>query len=148
MKRPLFLSLSALFCGTIYGIFSLILLAGLFFVHEFTAIIQEYTPNTTLSATPIALLLLAGFILHSTAIWGVFLMVKMRSAGYFLFAIPSVLLAVSQLFRVEISWIFTSFYMAMIVLFGIFYRKFDHHRPRDEKETEVRANVDTNNTGV
>lgn len=122
MKRPLALSLLSLFTGILYGIFSLLLITGLLFYGDLSAMMQEYSLDDSSTGIPLILLLSAGLILHMTALWGVLRMWQMHSRGYYLFAIPTLLLALTHLFRPDISWVFTILYILLIILFGIAFR--------------------------
>lgn len=148
MKRPFFLTLVTVFTVIMYGLLALLFLTGLVFVREFELIMLEYAPETNLARSAMKLLLVAGFFLHGAAIGGLMLMWNLRPSGYLLFAISSLLLAISHLFRPDLSWIFPLFYTTMVVIFGFFYLFLRRKRSAAKKKASVNEDADASNNGA
>lgn len=121
-KRPLLLSLLCFFAWIYYGILTLLFLLGLFYSEWISEVIHQYLPQEGNAAIPVYLLFLGLFLLHGTAFSGVILLWKLRPAGYIIFAVPSILIALFHLFRPDISWASTAVCAILIILFGLYYR--------------------------
>ena len=121
-KRPLLLSVLCIFAWIYYGIMASLFLLALFYSGWITEIINQYITDDSWSTTQTVLLFLSMFALHAIAFSGVVLLWNGRRTGYYLFAIPSILITVFHLFRPEVSWLSTAVYAILVILFGLFYR--------------------------
>lgn len=122
-KRPLLLSLLCLFSWIYYGLTGFLFLLALLYSGWIAEVISQYIPDQSLSPIQTSLLILGLLLLHAVAIAGTILLWIGKPAGYYLFSVPTILLASFHLLRPEISWISTAVYAILIILFGVFYRK-------------------------
>lgn len=121
--RPFLLTLICLFSFIFFGLISLLFLFALIFSGSITDMILKYAPENSPSRITVLIYILGGFLLHGLSFTGVFLIWKMKRLGYLLFGISSLILATYQLFATHISPLTTSFYIALIILFGLFIKK-------------------------
>ena len=121
--RPLWLSALCIFSWILYGCLAALFILALFYTGWITELIVQYVPDKSWVSGEVVLLFLGGFMLHVIAFTGVIFMWKLRRIGYYLFTIPSLLIAAFHLFRPDISWISTALYVLLVVLFGIFLRR-------------------------
>ncbi|MBN1198080.1 MAG: hypothetical protein JXA23_01920 [Bacteroidales bacterium] len=122
-KRPLLVSLLCFFSWIYYGILTGLFLLALFYSGWISEVIHQYLPDGKGTTLPVSLLFFGMFLLHGTAFTGVIFLWYGRSKGYLVFAIPTILITVSHLFRPDISWISTAIYTILVILFGIYYRQ-------------------------
>jgi hypothetical protein len=124
LKPPFLLSLLCVFSFVFFGIISLLFLISLFYSGSIIRIINEYIPERSVAPIQVILIVIAGFLLHSAAFTGTVLMLKMKKTGYILFGISVLIICLYQLFQDKISLFTTLFYIILIILFGLFYKKF------------------------
>ena len=121
--RPLWLSALCIFSWILYGCLAALFILALFYTGWITELIVQYVPDKSWVSGEVILLFLCGFMLYVIAFTGVILMWKLRRTGYYLFTIPTLLIAAFHLFRPDISWISTALYILLVILFGIFLRR-------------------------
>jgi len=122
-KRPLWLSALCIFSWIYYGCLAALFILALFYTGRITALIVQYVPDKSWVPGEVILLFLGGCLLHLIAFTGVIFIWKLRRTGYYLFTVPTLLIAVFHLLRPDISWISTALYIFLVILFGIFLRK-------------------------
>jgi len=123
-KPPFLLSLLCVFSFVFFGLISLLFLTSLFYSGSIIRIINEYIPERPVAPARVILIVIAGFILHGAAFTGTVLMLKMKKTGYVVFGIAVLIICIYQLFQDKISLFITLFYIILIILFGLFYKKF------------------------
>jgi hypothetical protein len=87
-----------------------------------TNVVNIYLPEKHSPEIPLLTISVTGFLLHGIAFAGIVIIWNIRKTGYYLFAIPSLIIACIHLLLPGISWLFTITYIILIVLFGLFYR--------------------------
>lgn len=122
-KRPLLLACLCIFTWIYYGVMALLFILALFYSGWITQTINHYIPDGGWTKGEITLLFLGLFLLYGIAFAGVVFLWNRRPKGYYLFSIPTILIAVLHLFRPEISWLSTAVYAILVILFGLFYRE-------------------------
>jgi len=122
-KRPLLLSVLCLFSFVYFGILAVLFLLAAFYGTWITEIVNQYMPREGTTAWAIRMIFITGFLLHATAFSGTILLWNQRRIGYFLFAIPALIIAIYHLFKPEISWYSTAVNVLLIILFGIHFKR-------------------------
>jgi len=118
---------------TVLCVFSWVFFAGLAAVFLVASLygkwiadlVRLYLPDTSLNEWLSRCIFFTGFLLHAISFTGTILLWKQRRLGYYLVAVPSLLVAAVHLFQPQISWLFTSLYILLIVFFGLYYRKME-----------------------
>jgi hypothetical protein len=122
--RPVFLSVLCLFSFVFYGLISIIFLIALFYSGWISEVISKYLPEGTESKGIILLIIASGFLLHLISLIGSIKMWNRRKSGYLMLSVSTLIIALFQLFSDRISILTTAVYIILIVLFGIYYRRF------------------------
>lgn len=122
--RPLFMELLCIFSFVFFGMITLLFLLSVFYSGWITDVVNQYTLQNSYSKTQILLITLGGFILHATAFAGAIFIWNLKKSGYYLFSISTLITAVYHLFHHNIPVSYTILYIALVILFGLFYRKF------------------------
>lgn len=107
-----------------FFILSILFAAGFFYSGRVTDAINLYAPAGIYRGFPVKLTLGLFTFFFSLAFTGITIMWKMRRAGYYLFGISALVLAALQLFRPDISFSGILILLVMLVLFGLFFRRF------------------------
>jgi hypothetical protein len=123
--RPILLSALCLFSFVCFGLVALLFLTGLFNTGRITGVMLQYMPSGNYSKAQTFLVFSAGFLLHGLALTGIFLMWNLRKAGYYFLGIPCLIIASCQLINPLAPILSTAIYIFLILLFGLFYRRFD-----------------------
>jgi len=121
--RPFLLSTLCVFAWVSYGLMTLLLLAGILYSGYISEVFNQYLDPESRSGIPLPVWFVTGFILNATAFTGVFMIWRLRRTGFLLFTISTLLLAVMHLLRADISLAAALFYLTIIVLFGIYFRR-------------------------
>jgi magnesium-transporting ATPase (P-type) len=122
--RPVLLSVLCIFSFAFYGLISLIFLFAVFYSGWISEVRNKYLPEGTESKNIILLITVSGFLLHFISLIGSINMWRRRKSGYLMLSISTLIIAFFQLFSNRISILSTSVYITLIVLFGIYYRRF------------------------
>ena len=122
--RPLFLELLCIFSFVFFGMITLLFLFSVFYSGWIGDVVNQYTLQNSYSKTQILIITLGGFILHTTAFAGAILIWNLKKSGYYLFSISTLITAVYHLFHHNIPVSYTILYISLVILFGLFYRKF------------------------
>lgn len=122
--RPVLLSVLCIFSFVFYGLISLIFLFALFYSGWIAEVRNKYLPDGTESKDIILLITASGFLLHLISLIGCIKMWYSRKSGYLMLSISTLIIALFQLFSDRISILTTAVYITLIVLFGIYYRRF------------------------
>ena len=122
-SRPVLLTIICLFSFVFFGIISFLLLLSVFYSGWITEVVNKYTPDNIHSKAYIILMVLGGFLFHAGALTGVIKIWMLKKVGYYLFSMSTLVIALFQLFNHRVPASTTSVYIALIFLFGIFYRK-------------------------
>ncbi|MEI6889793.1 MAG: hypothetical protein ACOYM0_08015 [Bacteroidales bacterium] len=123
-KRPFFFELLCVFGLVYFLIYALLFIAGFFYSGWVTDAINLYTPVSQYSKTGVMLFMGFSSVLFILAFSGIIVMLKMRKYGYYIFGVSSLILASFQLFRPGISFIGTGIIFGMLILFGLYFRRF------------------------
>jgi len=124
LKRPLFLGMLCIFAGVYFFLLAVLFLSGFFYSGWVSDAINMYADADRYSPAGIKTVLgvlAALFILGFT---GIVVMWRMKRYGYYFFGISSIILASFQLFRPEISVSGTIIFIALLILFGLYFRRF------------------------
>jgi len=121
--RPFALTLLCLFSFVFYGFIGILFLISLFYSGWLTKTINLYIPENEYTTIQVAMIALAGFLLHGAALAGIGMIWKMRKKGYLLFGISTLVISACHLFLGRQSFISLMVYIALVILFGIFFRK-------------------------
>jgi hypothetical protein len=122
--RPLVLELLCIFSFIFFGMITILFLLSVFYSGWITDVVNQYTLQDRYPKTQILIITLGGFILHATAFAGAIQIWNLKRSGYYLFSISVLIIAVYHLFHHNIPVSYTSLYIALAILFGLFYRKF------------------------
>ena len=125
-KQPRSVLLSALciFSFVFYGLISLIFLFALFYSGWISEVRNKYLPEGQQSKEMIILITTCGFLLHLISLTGSIKMWYRRKSGYLMLSISTLIITLFQLFSDRISILTTAVYITLIILFGIYYRRF------------------------
>jgi hypothetical protein len=123
-QRPIFLTVLCLFSFVFYGMISTFLLLAFFFSGWISEVRNSYLPDRTESKGTIILIIIMGLLLHLVSFFGSIKMWYRRKSGYLMLSISTLIIALYQLFSDRISVFTTAVYIILIVLFGIYYRRF------------------------
>jgi hypothetical protein len=123
ISRPFLLTLLCLFSFIFFGLISLLFLFALIFSGSITDMILRYAPENSASRFTVLVYITGGLLLHGLSLTGILFIWKMRRRGYLLFGVASLIIAAYQLFATQISPLTTAFYIALIILFGLFLKK-------------------------
>jgi hypothetical protein len=121
--RPLLLGIFCIFSFIFFGTLALLFLLSVFYSGWISDVIDQYT-HDNYTKMQILMITLGGLILHATAFTGVLQMWFLKKSGYWLFSISALIIAVYQLFHHTIPISYTLLYISLVILFGIFYKKF------------------------
>ena len=122
--RPLFLSLLCIFSFIFYGILSILFLLSIFYSGRITHVINIYRPEGSGEIEMVPLIAIAGFVLHASAFAGSINIWYRRKTGYIIFSVATLIITVYQLAFDRISILTTSVYILLIILFGLYYKRF------------------------
>ena len=122
-SRPVILSVLCLFSFIYFGLLSLLFLAGLFKAGWIAGVMNQYLSTGAYTKTQTLLIFAAGFSLHGLAFAGIILILRLRIIGYYFLGLSSLVLATYQLTNPSTSITPTAFYIILILLFGIFYKR-------------------------
>ncbi|MCX6252724.1 MAG: hypothetical protein NTX61_18470 [Bacteroidetes bacterium] len=122
-SRPLFLTVICLFAFVFFGIIAILFLLSVFWSGRITEVINQYMLQEKYAHFQIILITLGGFIFHAVAFAGIILIWNLKRTGYILFAIPVLLISGYQLFNHNIPVSSVAVYIALLILFGLFFRK-------------------------
>ena len=122
-NRPFLLTLFSLFSFVFFGLITVLFLFALLFSGSITDMVLRYAPENSPARTTVFFYILGGFLLHALSFTGNILIWRMKKKGYLLFGISSLLIAAYQLLATQISPLTTAFYVGLIIVFGLFYKK-------------------------
>lgn len=122
--RSVFLELLCIFSFVFFGIIAILFLLSVFYSGWITDVVNQYTLQNSYSKTQVLIITLGGVILHAAAFAGVIQIWNLKKSGYYLFSISTLIIAVYHLFHHNIPVSYTTLYIALVILFGLFYRKF------------------------
>lgn len=123
IQRPFLVTLLCLFSFVFFGFIAILFIVALFYSGNITGIVNKYLPEHPVSTSGVFLYTCAGFLLHIFSVAGSAMIWRMKRKGYILFAISSLIITSYQLSQTQISFMTTSVYILLIILFGIFYKK-------------------------
>ena len=113
-----------IFSFVFFGIIALLCLVGLFQSGWIAEVIGNYLPQKSYSHEKIILITTIGFILHAAAFFGLTKMWSGRKKGYIIFSIATLLITLIFLFSNKVSVLTTGVYISLVLVFGLFYRRF------------------------
>jgi hypothetical protein len=122
-KRPVILTALCLAAFVHFGLLAMLLLFAVFRSEWITQVVNRYLANDGGTGTRPLFLFGSGFALHTMAFAGVYLMWKLRKAGYFIFAISCLAIAIYQLFNPLATVASTGLYISFLLLFSLFFRR-------------------------
>jgi hypothetical protein len=123
-SRPVFLTALCLFSFVYFGVFTILFLLGLFYSGTITTVIAKYLPAEAHSSSVVHWIFAGGFLSHLLGFIGSVLLWKLRKSGYFLIAGICLIVAVFQTFRPDISVASTAVYILLLLLFGVFFKRY------------------------
>lgn len=123
-KRPVFLTIICLFGLVYFFVFSILFLSGFFFAGWVTDAINLYTPVDRYSGNNVRLIMGMFSLLFILSLSGIIAMWNMRRYGYYIFGISSLILASFQLFQPKVSFSGPVFFIVLLILFGLYFRRF------------------------
>jgi len=123
-KRPFVLTLLCIASFVYFGLISLALLFSLFYTGSLRDLLNTYIVGHPVSTFRVFAFLLMLLVMYASAFTGTLFMWKMKRAGYYLFAIPVLAISVYQLFQAEIPVFSTGILITLLILFGLFYKRF------------------------
>jgi hypothetical protein len=121
--RPMVLTALCLFSFVYFGLLSGLLLLSLVYSGWITELVNLYNPghgSTWFAVTGVFLLL---FLLHALCFTGTFLVWRRKRTGYFIYGISALMLSFYQLFQPTVPVYSTAIPVALLVLFGLFFRR-------------------------
>ena len=121
--RPLLLGLLCISSFVLFGFISILFLLSVFYSGWIRDVINQYTTHEGYTKLQILFITMSGFILHGSAFAGVIQMWRLKRSGYYIFSIASLIISLYDLFQHTIPFSYTAIYIALVILFGIFYRK-------------------------
>ncbi|HTX89003.1 MAG TPA: hypothetical protein VMC08_08445 [Bacteroidales bacterium] len=130
IRRPLGVTLLCLFSLVFFGLISLLFLFSVFYSGTITEVLNYYLTGTLVRESVVLVYTIGMFVLHSACFAGTLLMWKMKKRGFFLFAVSALLITLFQLFRSHVPVGTTAVYIALIIFFGVFYRKMGSSQSR------------------
>ena len=122
--RPFFLELFCIFSFIFFGMIGFLFLISVFYSGWIADVVNQYVLHGIFSKIQILMITIGGFLLHAIAFAGVIQIWNLKRPGYYLFAISSLIIALYLLFNHTIPFSYTLLYVALIILFGLFYVKF------------------------
>ncbi len=122
-QRPYMLTILCLFSFVFFGLISFFFLLALFYSGSITDMVFRYAPEYSFKSYSVILYILGGLLLHALSMAGTILIWKMKRPGYLIFGTSSLVISIYQLFATKISPLTTAFYIALIIAFGIFFKK-------------------------
>jgi polyferredoxin len=122
-KRPFLLALLCLFSFVFFGLISLLFLIALFWAGTIADMVLRYAPEHSVQRFTVISYILGGLILHMLSLTGIILIWNMRRMGYLVFGVSTLIISGYQLFASQISPLTTTFYIALVILFGVFLKK-------------------------
>ncbi len=122
-SKPVFLRVLCLFSFVYFGIVAIIFLASSIWSGRIAGVVNTYVPEDLFTPAQLLLVFAGGFLLNSIALAGSILMWKLRRSGYYLLAGTCLTLATFQLLIPRAALTTTGLYIALVVLFGMFFRK-------------------------
>lgn len=120
--RPVLLSVLCVFSFVYFGVVSLLFLAGLLNSGLITEVTRQYLTAGDNTRVQTLFIFGAGFLLHSLSLAGIYMIWNLRRTGYFLLGFSCLLISVFNLFNPLTAIASTAVYIALVILFGIFYR--------------------------
>jgi hypothetical protein len=122
-SRPFALSLLSLAGLVFYGLIALIFLATCFYSGWISETILQYMPESAATHPVVLIIALTAFLFHAMAFYGILLIRKMRRRGYYIFGIPTLVIAASHLLTQRLSLLSLGVYIAFLFAFGAFLKK-------------------------
>lgn len=123
-RRPFLLTIVCLFSFSFFGFISALFLLSCFYSGRITEVLNKYRPEDTRSKGMMALFLLGGFLLHVSSLTGSVMIWKMKRTGYYLFSVSALIISAYQLLQANIYFTSTLVYIILVVLFGIFFKRY------------------------
>ncbi|MGA3012429.1 MAG: hypothetical protein ABSD71_00195 [Bacteroidales bacterium] len=122
-KRPFLLTLLCLFSFVFFGLISMLFIIALFWSGTIADMVLRYAPEHSVQRFTVFCYILGGLILHLSSLTGIILIWNMRRTGYLIFGVSSLIISGYQLFASQISILTTAFYIALIIVYGVFLKK-------------------------
>lgn len=123
-KRPVLLALLCVFSFVFFGTITLLFLLSVFYSGRITDVINQYTLQDSYSKTQILIITLGGFFFHAAAFAGAIQIWNLKKSGYLLFAVSTLITAAYHLFHHNIPVYYTALYIGLVIMFGLFYKRF------------------------
>jgi hypothetical protein len=124
-KRPFFLTLIVLFACIFLGLYLIFNLLALFNSRWIYEVNKQYLQGDDSAPILTSLEYAVGVILHLTALTGIYLIWKMRRRGYLIFSGAILIISSIQLFTNGAPVMTTFVNIALLILLGTFYRRFE-----------------------
>ena len=124
VSRPVLLTAFCLFAFIFYGFLSLLFLITLLFSGKTLEMVMKYTPEQSQQKSFVLFIIIAGFLLHALAFFGVIQIWRLRKTGYIIFGISALLIATCQLFLHHIPIGMLALNIALLILLGVYFKKY------------------------
>jgi hypothetical protein len=122
--RPLLLSILCLFSFVYFGLLTLFFSIGAFYSGWITTVTNQYLPGEEFTKTGVLAIFFAIAAFHALAFAGTIYIWKLRKAGYYMLGAACLAITSYQLTQPRISLTTTAVYIALILLFGFFIKKY------------------------
>jgi hypothetical protein len=123
-KRPVLLTIICLFGWVYFFVLSSLFLLGLLRSGWVTEALNLYAPVSLYSKTTVTLILGINALLHILAFSGIIIMWNLRKYGYYIFGGSVLVIAFYQLYMPHVAFSATFIYIVLLVLFGLYFRRF------------------------
>lgn len=121
--RPLLLTALSLFSFVYFGILTALLLLSVFYSGWITGLLNTYNPGAPKSGFTVTLGFALVFLLHALCLTGTVLIFRMKRTGYYIYGVSALVISCYQLFQPQIPVYSTAIPVALLILFGIFFKR-------------------------
>jgi hypothetical protein len=123
-SRPVFLTILCLFSYVYFSVLTILFFIGILWSDWIIRVTSQYAQPEIYSKSQILLFFLAGFLFHLLAFTGSILIWNLRKTGYYILGLSCLIIAMGQFILPNIAVTTTTVYILLLILFGIFFRKF------------------------
>lgn len=123
-SRPVLLTILCLLSFIFFLFCSLLFAVGLTQAGWISKVTNQYVSTDLFTRADIVLLLVSALVLHLIALTGVVFIWFLRKSGYYMLGTACLIVAGYQLWRPEFTVVITGTYISLVVLFGLFIKKY------------------------
>jgi hypothetical protein len=121
--RPLLLTALSLFSFVYFGFLSVLLLLSVFYSGWITGLLNTYNPGAPKSGVMVSMAFILVFLFHALCLTGTILIFRLKRTGYYIYGVSALVISCYQLFQPQIPVYSTAIPVALLVLFGIFFKR-------------------------